>query len=326
MCGLVGLAGHIGHYEEKAFRDLLVMDTVRGFHSTGMAIIGKDRQVSSSALFKLPVSGGDFVRHEQFSKMIPFTTNNTSAVLIGHNRQATVGQVNTHNAHPFHTGSIIGAHNGTLPQTARQKLANWKDYTTDSEALLYNIHKDGAEMALGSVWGAWALTYWDFDKDSLFMVRNDQRPLSYTYTKDRETLMWASEWQMLWAAADRNNLDIEDIQDVPVDEILEFKIPKNMSAKNPLKDPEKVGDVFSCDYVSSSSSGGNYSSNTQWWDDYYKKQEEKQATSVVVANKSCDWCSAVVPSSEIVSISGGIDLCKDCHSDPEVVGYAQCFT
>lgn len=321
MCGLVGLAGHIGHYEEKAFRDLLVMDTVRGFHSTGMAIIGKDRQVSSSALFKLPVSGGDFVRHEQFSKMIPFTTNNTSAVLIGHNRQATVGQVNTHNAHPFHTGSIIGAHNGTLPQQARQKLANWKDYTTDSEALLYNIHKDGAELALGSVWGAWALTYWDFDKDSLFMVRNDQRPLSYTYTKDRETLMWASEWQMLWAAADRNNLDIEDIQDVPVDAVLEFKIPEDMSAKNPLKDPEKVGTVSSCYYDYGKSS-------THWWEDYYEKQEEGRKegdTSAVITTQSCDWCSAVVPTTDIVQVSAGIKLCNDCHSDPEVRSYARSF-
>ena len=325
MCGLVGLAGYIGYNEERAFRDLLVMDTVRGFHSTGIAVIDKDRLVSGSAIFKLPVSGGEFVRHEQFSDMIPSTTNKTSAVLIGHNRQATVGKVNTHNAHPFHTGSIIGAHNGTLPHTARQKLANWKDYTTDSEALLYNIHKDGAELALGSVWGAWALTYWDFDRDSLFMVRNDQRPLAYTYTTDRETLLWASEWQMIWAAADRNNLDIEDVQDVPVDEVLEFKIPQSMTAKRPLKDPEKVGDVCSYDCSSGSNYGGDGYTN-QWWDNYYQKQDEKQAVSVVVANKSCDWCSAVVPSSEIVSVSGGIDLCKDCHSDPEVVGYAQCFT
>ena len=40
MCGLVGMAGDILQKHEEMFKEMLIYDSIRGFHSTGVAFIG----------------------------------------------------------------------------------------------------------------------------------------------------------------------------------------------------------------------------------------------------------------------------------------------
>ena len=345
MCGLVGVAGEISKNEEDLFKDLLVMDTVRGYHSTGMAIIDTDRTVEGSTLFKLPVAGPDFVRHEMFTRSIPYT----SAALIGHNRAATVGAINSHNAHPFQTGSIIGAHNGTLPHQSRTQLDDYRDYTTDSEALFHNIHKSGVELTLGSVWGAWALTYWDFNEDRLVMVRNKQRPLAYAYTKDRRAVMWASEFSMLYAAADRNFIELDgEAQIVPEDTVLEFDIPVYLPKGHCLANPKEVATVVpgkppvippyratggSTGHVITIGGKTGTPSTTQTITSTPGTTTEDRISSGSGEGdedkeeglRDCDWCTARDHVHNMHNISIGHNepamLCGDCYDDPEVQQY-----
>ena len=39
MCGIVGMAGNLNTLTSKMFRDMLIFDTVRGFDSTGIALV-----------------------------------------------------------------------------------------------------------------------------------------------------------------------------------------------------------------------------------------------------------------------------------------------
>ena len=50
MCGLTGVAGKIGKSEEDIFRDLLVVDALRGTDSTGIAAINAQFDVKIAKL------------------------------------------------------------------------------------------------------------------------------------------------------------------------------------------------------------------------------------------------------------------------------------
>lgn len=333
MCGLVGVAGQIGRDEEGLFKDLLVMDTIRGYHSTGMAVIDSCRTPEGASLFKLPMAGPEFVRHDMFSKLIPYT----SAALIGHNRAATVGAINAHNAHPFQAGNIIGAHNGTLPHAARRQLNNHQDYTTDSEALFHNIHRDGAELVLGSIWGAWALTYWDFEADRLMMIRNDERPLWYAFSKDRSTVVWASEYMMLYAASERHYMDIEQAEEVPVNTLLSFDIPTYMPKGTKLSDPEEVATVvpgkppavpqttrvIPIGGNSTKTNAGKTTDSTEMIilpPDRIANESEPDGEDL----RDCAWCTAREPHHEMHTINSFGEpaiLCGDCFDDPTIMQY-----
>ena len=78
MCGITGMAGNILPQHEKAFRDLLVFDSVRGEHSTGIAVVDKE----DTHLVKVvgdPFELFNNAKYEQAMKGL-------HRCLIGHNR------------------------------------------------------------------------------------------------------------------------------------------------------------------------------------------------------------------------------------------------
>lgn len=117
-----------------------------------------------------------------------------SKLLLGHNRYATQGKIDELNAHPFLCGHIVGAHNGTLDWHADIKP---KAGGTDSEAIFQHIADHGVEATLPKLSGAWCLVWYDLKDKTLNMIRNEKRPMSYVYSKDRKTIIWASEERML---------------------------------------------------------------------------------------------------------------------------------
>ena len=180
---------------------MLIADTFRGVHSTGVFGIGPHHRGQA----KKAVAAWDFVQLDEYNR---WTKDfNKYEAVIGHNRAATQGKVNTANAHPFTHGHITGVHNGTLRN--HRQLTGGNKFDVDSEALIYSIMKDGYINTLEKTEGAYALVWWDHKDYKLRMTRNEERPLFFAFVKDRNTLMYASEEGLLRWIAERNKVNIE---------------------------------------------------------------------------------------------------------------------
>lgn len=207
MCGIVGMAGTIRPKHEQAFTQLLVVDSLRGPHSVGVVSVDVNGYLLTHKKAMLP---HDFVETPAYKK-IGYKANR---VLIGHNRWATLGAINNINAHPFEHGNIVGVHNGTL--TRQYLLPDHKDFEVDSENLIHSINKVGMAETYKLLDGAATLVYYNTKDRSLHFIRNEERPLFYTYSKDRCTIFWASEEWMLRGILGRNGIEHTQIVDTKI--------------------------------------------------------------------------------------------------------------
>lgn len=224
MCGHVGVAGRINQQEEKAFRELLIVDSIRGEHSTGIAA------VSHLGVGITKVVGDPF---ELFRSLGWETTmKRINRVLIGHNRYATQGAVNKRNAHPFNVGAITGAHNGTL--TNKYQLHEGGLFEVDSEAMLNHIEQKGLSNALSIARGAWALVWWDERDDTLNFIRNKERTLYAATVKDSDVVFWASEKWMLEVVLPRHGIKIAEVEMFKEDVHYELHISKDRKFTKPV--------------------------------------------------------------------------------------------
>lgn len=186
------MAGDIFFQEKQAFSTLLLLDRVRGRHSTGVAVIKKDNE---STLMKVVGGSENLISNREWFNDEGEIKEYSIKVLIGHNRYATMGAKTAQNAHPFEHGDIIGAHNGTLQYV--YELPSYKKFDVDSEAIFYNFDKIGVRETVSHMNGAWALTWYDKESDTMNFLRNKERPLYYVYSKDESTMFWASQEWML---------------------------------------------------------------------------------------------------------------------------------
>ena len=205
MCGLWGVVGYAGYDKDliESVRQLAVFSQLRGWDSTGVAKIDHNKKLYT--IVKSPVCASDFIDNKHADSVLRDV--NSAGVLIGHTRAATRGAVNKANCHPFYEegayGSIVLAHNGFA------EGYNSKDYNVDSQWVCAMIAEEGPDF-LKRLRGEYALTWYDFTRDSLFMARNSKRPLfvadvtAGTATKK----VWASEKWML-SALTRNGLRIK---------------------------------------------------------------------------------------------------------------------
>lgn len=242
MCGLVGLAGNCTVNYKDVFTDLLLVDVLRGHHSTGAAFVRRDN--NDIILEKAPVPSPMWIGTQQYQEMIKQVG---IKAMIGHNRYATVGEKNAANAHPFAFPGLVGAHNGTLKEWARKEIDVAKKFGTDSEAIFANFVQHGVKDTIGSIDGAWALTWFDAETNTMNLLRNKERPLFYCYSADRETMFWASEATMLEWILGRRNVKLFDDSIYPVEEDMHYRWTL----------PEKISDKFEKPTLSKVT-GGHY--------------------------------------------------------------------
>lgn len=207
MCGIVVVAGKIEKTEKDVFRQMLIVDALRGPHSTGFVTVKGD----NVEVFKTVGDPYMAMEHRGFDRALAKDTN----VLIGHNRYATVGKVNRQNAHPFEFPSVVGAHNGTL--TNKYALPDHTHFDVDSEALYNSFDVDGVDLTIGKLRGAWSLVWWDKVGKTLNFLRNNERPMAYCLSEDGKTLFAASEGHMLLWILARNSIKHTPINITAVD-------------------------------------------------------------------------------------------------------------
>lgn len=201
MCGLVGIAlSHSTKFTKmhsQAFRALLLMNQMRGRHSTGIVVVPKtlDNCINVKALG----GPGPLLATNEWQEIEEtYLRPGNVAAIFGHGRSATVGKVITENAHPFvyRDGSRCMAfvHNGTL--IAYQSLPGMDKYDVDSDWLGKQIFDLGPKDAIEQIDGAMACIWFDTKDKMLHLYRNRERPLNFMQRENSEFFI-ASEDLML---------------------------------------------------------------------------------------------------------------------------------
>lgn len=217
MCGLISVilkdnTKVMNKDMVEMFKQMLYADALRGWDSTGIACIkGNGDNIS---ILKDNCAAGPFLfRHKDSS----WGFQNRG--IIGHNRWATRGLINADNAHPFHEGHIILAHNGTL-NTYKQL----KDVDVDSHAICHAINEQGAIPVLEKLDGAFALIWYNQKTKEFYATRNKERPLSIVETDD--LFIIASEVDLIKWICSRNNFKIRRITNCNPGTLYSFKESK----------------------------------------------------------------------------------------------------
>lgn len=201
---------------------MLVMDGLfRGEDSTGVYQIQRNRQVFSTKL------ASHAYHLFQTNEWTEFTRRMTAAsrIVIGHNRKATQGAINSENAHPFHENHITLVHNGTL--RGHKKLA---DLEVDSHAVARAFSERPAESVLAELDGAFCFIWYDASAERLFVVRNKERPMNLLKTANFFVL--ASEAWMPGIALKRKGVVIEETIELKEDTLYTFDLNGDYTEKS----------------------------------------------------------------------------------------------
>jgi hypothetical protein len=227
MCGIHGYIGSVpfaadkpsGAHVRDVVRDGFITGMVRGVHSAGLFAVPKNQEKEIPFL-KRAYNGLDFVNAAPVKDLLSdFALMNG---YVGHVRWATKGDVHRDNAHPFQHGPITMVHNGTILN--ERSLGDW-GYGTDSEYICRSLaERPDPRDTIKLLNGPFVLVWHDRRTNKMYMTRNKERELAYSYVKDRNLLLFASEWPMLQWLAWRNYIELEDIESVTPYDILEFPV------------------------------------------------------------------------------------------------------
>ena len=228
MCGLVGAASKLLPENHKnVFYDMLIMDTLRGQDSTGVAEIVKPfSEKEEPQIFLYKTVGPATALFDEYAAYKRNLTTDPVGVFIGHNRFATQGKVDRDSAHPFDFDNVVGAHNGTVMQSSMKDFNGYMEHDIDSQIIYSHLshHKSSIQEVWQHADGAMALVWWDKLTNQLKMVRNEQRPLWLAYSEDDKTVFWASEVWMILGACHRNNVKIKETFQLPVNTLFTFSL------------------------------------------------------------------------------------------------------
>lgn len=295
MCGIVGTLTANGHKtvsaaRSKWFETALYVDTLRGDHSTGIALVSHDKDVT---VFKKAMPGFDFIEHAKFRKLNRDLEK--FPVAIGHNRYATQGAHTAANAHPFEFGNIVLVHNGTLKTGSTKDLPY---HAVDSAQIALGLnevdHEDTQAIHnfLESLDGAYALVWYNKKTGTVYMARNKERPLWIGRCTGGKHLMFASEPWMITGIGGRKKstislAQIKDASGDTVDDLRELPVGELQQYPVMSEDFTDVGKYWWSEFtpkpsfVYTGGTGGGYRSTTpaytRNWEDNNNTTNESRA-------------------------------------------------
>jgi len=176
----------------------LIVDSLRGIDSTGVAVI--PRSTGDARIAKAVGDPFQLIDTHAFGEAF----KGMNRVCIGHNRWGTVGKNTRANAHPFDFDSLVGAHNGTL--TSKWEIPGGNKWDVDSQALYSYMDEKGVKKLMDYMKGAWALVWWDKLEETINFLRNKERSLYLAFTEDGKAVFWASEAWMLTGVLGRHDI------------------------------------------------------------------------------------------------------------------------
>lgn len=201
MCGIVGIIAKnvtgLNMKDETIFKEMLYADALRGHDSTGAYGITKDGNISIVKTATTALPALETTKFKSFFSEIYKAFH----IVIGHNRKTTQGKTIHENAHPFwdKNNKIVLVHNGTI--------SNKREFCTesdvDSAAICNALADKPIEDVISTIDGAFALVWYDVDKEKLFLIRNDRRPLYVLETAT--SLIICSEAELGTWISHRNN-------------------------------------------------------------------------------------------------------------------------
>ena len=274
MCGIVGIystkPSGATNALAQAFRDLLVLDSLRGFDSTGMFY---EDGKGETKYIKKAITGAEFVRDN-----VSRNSMRGYRYAIGHNRAATIGKVTDELAHPFVYENVCGVHNGTI--SSWRWLFDDADQSVESDTAKLYSQLDKTDADVKSVIGvldeaeagAYALVWRDRRVNELRIARNTDRPLSIAETEDG--LVFASEAEFvdfavaragLKRVADTFSLKTYTLLCIPLDGESEAYTTEYTPTPKSLGYPTSTSP-----YLGGHSSGGYYN-------DYYYQSSQSRA-------------------------------------------------
>ena len=177
MCGIYGFVGKIkkGKHKRvlKLMKALAIESQERGIDATGYFSVSKDKVIME----KDAVDADEFVvADNQFVNSI---LDNDPHIWVGHNREASVGDLDSKSAHPFIGEKYIMVHNGTCRavfEMIDKKIADKLVSGSDSEVILNLIERDGKIETFKNI-SAYSLVLFDIETDDLWFARDPKRPM-----------------------------------------------------------------------------------------------------------------------------------------------------
>ena len=211
MCGIYGIAKSPTPYTKKqlrlvrrVLREIAIDSETRGTHSSGIASVGNDVNIYKSLL-----PSSKFVDSKNYSKAIKSLCDDT-AILMGHTRFATAGEITISNAHPFKVGNTVGAHNGCVYNQAEMEVKLDKSCPVDSQLFFKAIdNASSIQDAVKHFDSDFALSFIKDSKTTLHLCREENRPLHFTYVNKLKTLFYASESDFISDAFDKYGIDVD---------------------------------------------------------------------------------------------------------------------
>lgn len=236
MCGLAGFTSlrrdvQVSKMAYPIFYNLFLTSQLRGPDASGLAGLWratKEKRFSKKSIIKhwmiekgmvppsLVIKNLDKEVQQKYSeKKFKNLKHPELYTAIGHSRAATNGSVILENSHPFSFANnrFIGVHNGTIIKERyikrfddlipiegtfdyKERFEKRDDYT-DSELILYYIYRYGIEKIYPHLRGAWAFVWYNQKDNSIYFIRNYDRPLYYYFDNITDCLYWSSEQLML---------------------------------------------------------------------------------------------------------------------------------
>jgi hypothetical protein len=271
MCGVTGFlttgTRNIGAKDRGTYlRQTLMVDSLRGFHSTGVFYTMLGDEVAGAGWAKACQHGIDFVDSKEYKEIEAKIDNLRFAV--GHNRWATTGAADAiNNAHPFQEDSITLVHNGTLDfdggLITPQELLGVE---VDSHAICHNLAIHDAKEVISKLDGAFTLIWHDDRDDSLNFCRNSERPLTMWVPEQDylDTLYFGSEHKMMDWIMTRNHIGTRtgNFIELPIGQIWKY-LPDTLVPEITKVDLAPTMSYWNNRQYYQGNSGGNYGKKYQ---------------------------------------------------------------